>query len=221
MVLIHALQQMSERHGKGALMALKKEALSVLKFHPLTSDRWKDFERLFGERGACGGCWCMFWRLKRAEFDRRKGEGNRLAMKTIVKSGEVPGILAYEGVKPVGWCSVAPRSTFPVLNRSRILKEIDEKPVWSVVCFFIDKAYRNKGLSVRLLQAAVEYVKQRRGTLLEGYPVEPRKGVMPPAFAWTGLASAFKKAGFSEVARRSATRPMMRFTVSRAGRKIL
>ena len=199
----------------------KKETLPGLEFHPLTSNRWKDFERLFGERGACGGCWCMFWRIKRSDFDRQKGEGNRKAMKAIVNSGEVPGILAYEGKKAVGWCSVAPRPTFPVLNRSRILKEIDDTPVWSVVCFFIDKGYRNKGLSVRLLQAAAEYIKQKGGAVLEGYPVEPRKGIMPAAFAWTGLASAFKKAGFLEVARRSETRPIMRFSVSRGCRKAL
>jgi GNAT superfamily N-acetyltransferase len=163
----------------------------------------------------------MFWRIKRSDFDRQKGEGNRKAMKAIVNSGEVPGILAYEGKKAVGWCSVAPRPTFPVLNRSRILKEIDDTPVWSVVCFFIDKGYRNKGLSVRLLQAAAEYIKQKGGAVLEGYPVEPRKGIMPAAFAWTGLASAFKKAGFLEVARRSETRPIMRFSVSRGCRKAL
>jgi GNAT superfamily N-acetyltransferase len=202
-------------------MMKKKETLPGLEFHPLTSNRWKDFERLFGERGACGGCWCMFWRIKRSDFDRQKGEGNRKAMKAIVNSGEVPGILAYEGKKAVGWCSVAPRPTFPVLNRSRILKEIDDTPVWSVVCFFIDKGYRNKGLSVRLLQAAAEYIKQKGGAVLEGYPVEPRKGIMPAAFAWTGLASAFKKAGFLEVARRSETRPIMRFSVSRGCRKAL
>lgn len=200
-------------------MVKKRGPLPTLEFHALDESRWNDFEQLFGERGACGGCWCMFWRLKRSDFDRQKGEGNRTAMKAIVNSGEVPGILAYKEDRPVGWCSIAPRSSFPVLNRSRILKKIDDAPVWSVVCFFIDKAYRNKGLSVRLLKAAVDYVRQRGGTLLEGYPVEPRKGVMPPALAWTGLASAFKKAGFSEVARRSPTRPLMRFTVSRRGRK--
>lgn len=200
-------------------MVKKRGPLPTLEFHALDESRWNDFEQLFGERGACGGCWCMFWRLKRSDFDRQKGEGNRTAMKAIVNSGEVPGILAYKEDRPVGWCSIVPRSSFPVLNRSRILKKIDDAPVWSVVCFFIDKAYRNKGLSVRLLKAAVDYVRQRGGTLLEGYPVEPRKGVMPPALAWTGLASAFKKAGFSEVARRSPTRPLMRFTVSRRGRK--
>jgi GNAT superfamily N-acetyltransferase len=192
----------------------KKENLPALRFHPLTSDQWLDFQKLFGERGACGGCWCMWWRLKRSEFERQKGEGNRRAIKKIVDSGEVPGILAYAGDNPVGWCSVAPRDSFPTLNRSRILKKIDKKTVWSIVCFFIDKKYRNKGLSVHLLTAAIEYVKQRGGTILEGYPVEPKKDRMPDAFAWTGLASAFKRVGFVEAPRRSETRPMMRFSIS-------
>jgi len=185
-----------------------------LSFHPLTRERWRDFERLFGERGACGGCWCMWWRLKRSEFENQKGEGNRKAMNNIVKSGEVPGILAYAGQTPVGWCSVAPRESFPVLNRSRILKKVDETPVWSIVCFFIDKAHRDQGVSVRLLRAAIEYVRRQGGEVLEGYPVEPKKGRMPAAFAWTGVASAFEKAGFVEVARRSEMRPIMRYIIS-------
>ena len=182
-----------------------------LGFYPLTKARWSDFEALFGERGACGGCWCMWWRLKRSEFEKKKGKDNKKAMKAIVYGGEVPGILAYDEGNPIGWCSVAPRDSFPVLNRSRILKKIDETPVWSVVCFFIEKKHRNKQVSVQLLQAAIEYVKQRGGKVLEGYPIEPKKDRMPSAFAWTGFASAFRKAGFVERIRRSETRPIMRF----------
>jgi len=125
----------------------------------------------------------------------------------------VPGILAYIGDKAVAWCSVAPRENFPVLGRSRILKPIDEIPVWSIVCFFVDKGYRNRGMSVRLLQAAIDYVKQQGGKVLEGYPVEPKKDRMPAVFAFTGLASAFLKAGFVECLRRSETRPIMRFYI--------
>jgi GNAT superfamily N-acetyltransferase len=193
---------------------MKKKTLPVLRFHPLTADRWSDFEKLFGVRGACGGCWCMLWRLKRSEFEHRKGEDNKRAMKAIVDSGEVPGILAYVEDMAVGWCAVAPRDRFPALDRSRILKKVDETPVWSIACFFIEKTYRNKGLSVRLLRAAIEYVKKQGGTVLEGYPVEPKKDKTPDAFAWTGLASAFETADFMEVARRSETRPIMRFIVS-------
>jgi len=182
-----------------------------LSFSPLTADCWNDFKDLFGKRGACGGCWCMYWRLKRAEFNQKKGEGNRRLMQRMVKDGIVPGILAFAGKIPVGWCAVAPRADYPVLNNSRILRPVDEQTVWSIVCFFIRKEYRNQGISIALIKAAVEFVRQQNGTIVEAYPVEPKKGIMPAVFAYTGLASAFLKAGFKEVARRSETRPIMRF----------
>ena len=105
-----------------------------MEFHPLTAERWADFEELFGPKGAYGGCWCMWWRLSRREFEDQQGEGNRRAMKAIVESGHVPGILGYLDGKPVAWCSVSPREQYASLNRSRILKRIDDTPVWSIVC---------------------------------------------------------------------------------------
>jgi GNAT superfamily N-acetyltransferase len=190
----------------------KQQAKNLnLEFHPVTPKRWADFESLFGAKGACGGCWCMLWRLTRKEFEQQKGEANRQAMKTIVESGEIPGLLAYSEKQPVAWCSVAPRENFPALERSRVLKKIDDEPVWSISCFFIHKDYRKKGLSVRLLEAAVDYIKKQGGRIVEGYPVEPKKGKTADVFAWTGLASFFKKAGFVECARRSETRPIMRY----------
>lgn len=190
-----------------------------LEVRPLREEAWDEFEQLFGERGACGGCWCMWWRLSRSQFEKQKGEKNRQAMRAIVESGEVPGILAYVNGRPAGWCSVAPREHYPVLERSRVLKRVDEKPVWSIVCLFVARPYRRTGLSVRLIEAAVEYVRSRGGRILEGYPVEPRKDEMPDAFAWTGIASAFLKAGFREVARRSDTRPVMRREIRPARRR--
>ena len=188
-------------------------AASVLEFHPLTPERWEDLEKLFGERGACGGCWCMWWRLKRSEFERQKGEENRRAFKNIVDSSQIPGILAYANGQPIAWCSVAPRETYSTLQRSRILKPVDNEPVWSIVCFFVAKQYRRKGVTVKLLKAAKEYVRIQGGEILEGYPLEPKKSKIPDAFAYTGLASAFRNAGFVEVLRRSETRPIMRYVI--------
>jgi GNAT superfamily N-acetyltransferase len=184
-----------------------------LVFHPLTPDRWADFATLFGERGACGGCWCMLWRQKRSEFEANKGEGNKQAMKALVDAGKVPGILAYSEGLPIGWCAVAPREAYPALLRSRILRPVDDTPVWSVSCLFIAKEFRNRGVSVELLKAAIDFVAARGGTVVEGYPVEPQSETMPPVFAWTGLASAFLKAGFHEHRRGSETRPIMRFLI--------
>jgi GNAT superfamily N-acetyltransferase len=186
-----------------------------LTFHPLMEELWSDFEQLFGPRGACGGCWCMFWRRTRPDFQSGKGEGNRRAMQTLVRGGTEPGILAFAGDVPVGWCAVAPREDYPALGRSRVLKAVDETPVWSVSCLFVAKDYRNRGVSVALLRAAIDFVARRGGSVLEGYPVEPKSGEMPPAFAWTGLASAFLRAGFTEHRRGSPTRPIMRFAIGK------
>lgn len=184
---------------------------SSYKFYPVTKKHWKDFEKLFGDKGACAGCWCMYWRLKQSVLDAQKGSGNKRAMKKIIDLGNIPGILAYAEGEPIGWCSVAPREEFSRLDNSRILKPVDEKPVWSVVCFFIHKNYRKQGLSTALLNAAKKYVKSCGGKILEGYPVEPKKDKMPDAFAWTGISAAFQSAGFKEVERRSETRPIMRY----------
>jgi GNAT superfamily N-acetyltransferase len=177
---------------------------------PVTPDRWSDLEALFGPRGACAGCWCMYWRQTPSEFEQMKGEGNRLALQSLVEAGEEPGILAYAAGKPVGWVCVAPRRVFSTLERSRILKPVDEQPVWSVVCFFVAWQYRRKGVTVELLKAALEHAKRHGARIVEGYPVEPKDARSPDTFMYHGLASAFLKAGFTEVMRRSQTRPIMR-----------
>jgi GNAT superfamily N-acetyltransferase len=186
---------------------------SKFNFYPVTKNNWKDFENLFGEKGACAGCWCMYWRMRRKEYDKLRGEGTKKKMKDLIFKGTVPGILAYDNNQPVGWCSVAPREDFSVLENSRVLKRIDDKSVWSIVCFYIIKNYRRKGLSIDLIKAVKKYVKDNKGTIIEGYPVEPKKGKTADVFAWTGIASAFRKAGFEEVERRSETRPIMRFVL--------
>ena len=186
---------------------------SKYNFYPVTKDNWKDFENLFGEKGACAGCWCMYWRMKRSEYDKIRGAGTKKKMRQIIYQGTVPGILAYEDKKPIGWCSVAPREDFPVLENSRVLKRIDNKPVWSIVCFYIKKNYRKKGLSIDLINSAKAYVKVNKGKIIEGYPIEPKSGKTADVFAWTGLSTAFRKAGFKEIVRRSETRPIMRYSI--------
>ena len=190
--------------------------MDELTIHPVTPGRWGDLETLFGPRGAVGGCWCMWFRQKRSEYEHLKGEGNRQALKAIVESGEVPGLLAYSEGKPVAWCLVAPRRAFPSLDRSPVLKPVDDQPVWSVVCFFIARKYRRQKLLQALLQAALEYTRQQGARILEGYPIEPKKDSAPDIYAFTGLASTFRQAGFVEVARRSETRPIMRYYLDEA-----
>lgn len=171
---------------------------------------WPGFQQVMGEKGGCGGCWCMLWRLSKAEMDAGMGEGNRRAMKAVFDAGEPPGLLARDAGVAVGWIQVAPRSAFPRLETSRILKPVDDREVWSVSCFLVDKQYRKRGLALALLEAACGHAKSRGAQILEGYPVEPRKIPYPAVYAWTGFASVFRRAGFEEVVRRSETRPIMR-----------
>ncbi len=156
----------------------------------------------------------MWWRIPRSQFEQQHGEQNHRSMKYLVDSGVQPGLLAYLADQPIGWCSIAPREEFSVLARSRILKPVDEQPVWSVVCFFTARSHRRMGLTVELLKAAIEYAGSHGAHIVEGYPVEPRSGKAPDVFVYTGLFSAFLKAGFHEVARRSETRPIMRYVIN-------
>lgn len=201
-------------------MSLPSKGISAIECHPLNTDRWEDLERLFGPRGATGGCWCMYWRLPRTQFATHKGEGTRQAFRHLVESGEIVGLLAYAQGQPVGWCAVAPRESYPVLERSRTLKRVDATPVWSVVCFFVSKGFRGKGLTPSLLRAALDYAVRHGARTIEGYPVDPKTPRIPAAFAWTGLASAFRQAGFVEVLRRSETRPIMRYVVNPSSRSL-
>ena len=180
-----------------------------LEYQPLTPQRWGDFEELFGEHGAYSGCWCMYWRITRAQLAANGNEGNRMAMKAIVDAGQVPGILAYHGGRAVGWCSIGPREVYGSLERSPKLKRVDERPVWSVVCFFMEKEYRGRGLMGLLLEAAVDYARKSGASIVEGYPISisgPLKGCM----GYMGIDRTFAAAGFEEVARPDEDRLIVR-----------
>jgi GNAT superfamily N-acetyltransferase len=186
---------------------------------PVTPGRWDDLVELFGPRGACAGCWCMYFRLRRGEFERRQGASNRRALRRLVMAGRTPGLIAYIDGAPAGWVSLAPREEYVLLSRSRILQPVDDHPVWSVVCFFIARGHRRRGVTVALLRQAVSFARRRGARWLEGYPVDPGQGSVPDTFAYYGLASAFRRAGFREVARRSPTRPIMRLKLGGAGER--
>src|SRR5712692_4434173 len=187
--------------------------LQDVTFQPVTPEHWQDLETLFGKNGAYGGCWCMWWRATRSEFAHQGNEGNRQALKRIVDSGEIPGLLAYAAGQPIGWCSVAPREAFPSLERSRTLKRVDALPVWSVVCFYVAKPYRRHGLMVELLRAAIDYAREHGAKIVEGYPIDAKSNNLPPVSSFTGTTSAFKEAGFVEVMRQSERRPIMRYAI--------
>ena len=197
------------------LPEMKETELKGLSFRVAKASLWNDIVKLFGERGACGGCWCMFWRVPRKQYDANRGTKNKKALKKLVESDVQPGVIAYVGKNPIGWCAVAPRSDYIGLERSRILKPVDDQPVWSISCLFVDKAFRRRGVSTKLIKAAADLAAKRGARIVEGYPVEPSSDKAPDPFLWHGLSSAFLTAGFHEVLRRSESRPIMRLVVGK------
>jgi GNAT superfamily N-acetyltransferase len=193
-------------------MSWYPDMTSELSFHPLKRNLWTDLEELFGPRGACAGCWCMYWKLRGKEYDEARGYETRQMHKSIVDSGVVTGLIAYLHGEVVGWVAVEPRDAYEKLAHSRTLKPVDDQAVWSVTCFFVARKYRRKGITVELLKAAVEHVRGQGGKIVEGYPVDAQK-TMPAPFIYTGTASAFEQAGFKEVARRTPTRPIFRVVI--------
>ncbi len=195
-----------------------KRALAVARrwrIVPVTPERWHDLERLFGPKGACAGCWCMFMRLPLAEFRRGKGDGNRRALRARVAE-RPPGLLAYAGDEPVAWVAVAPREEYARLANSRVLAPVEGERVWSSPCFYVRASHRGAGLSLALLEAAAAYAAKHGAGALEGYPSVNRSERQPAAFVWTGFESTFRHAGFQEIARRSPTRPILRRTFAGA-----
>lgn len=178
-------------------------------FSEVTSDKASDFRAVMSNKG----CWCMYWRMDGSEFESLSSEQRKAKMEGSISSGEIPGILAYADGDPVAWCSVAPRKTFPRLSATRIYREVDREQVWSIVCFYIKRRHRNRGLTSELLREAVRYAARRGARVVEAYPLDVEGKYPYTSAAYTGFMSTFLRAGFVEVARRSEKRPVVRFTI--------
>ena len=190
------------------------EFLASLRFEPLSKSNWHHFEQLFGVKGACGNCWCMYYRLNKADFTEGKvAGGNKEAMKALVWEDQPTGILGFYEDIPIAWCAFAPRPDFLKLSRSRVHKPIDDKLVWSIPCTFIDKKFRRQGVSVALLKGVVNYAKEQGIKIIEAYPTTPTQEKLPDSFAWIGLYKSFERAGFEIVDRTSKNRPMVRYYI--------
>lgn len=177
---------------------------------PATRDRWKDLETVFGKQGAYFGCWCMYWRVKRAEFEAMGVKRRKEGLKKLTRRKRPPGILFYDGSVPFAWCSLGPRENYPVLARSYVTKPVDETPVWSMVCFYVREDYQGKGLFRRLVLLAADYARSQGATHLEAYPREKRYAGVE---AYMGVAEVFFKLGFREIARRKPDRPVVRLAL--------
>ncbi len=186
---------------------------------PLTPERWADLETVFGGgRGDCGRCWCMYWRLPRRDFEAALGSRAQALFRARVEAGPPPGLLAYRGDDPVGWVQVGPRADVPQWNGARRLTApmpdapADDPRVWGISCFVTRSGCRRQGVATALLAAAIGRARAGGAKVLEACPVDA-DGNRPPSALYHGIASAFRAAGFREVARRRPDRPLLRLTL--------
>ena len=177
----------------------------------ITAADWPSIEALFGAKGACGGCWCMWARLPQGGklWEESKGEKNRRSFRRLVESEKVHAVMAFDGKTPVGWCCFGPRSDFPRLARVRALQRDWNPDTWSIVCFYVSPQWRKKGVASRLLEAATVRALAAGAREIEGYPVVSKTPVaIPAAFAWTGVPKLFQIAGYKKLARPDQPRPI-------------
>jgi GNAT superfamily N-acetyltransferase len=182
---------------------------------PLTEDLWPALVDLFGKLGACNGCWCMYWRIG-SHYRQGSAESNKAAFQQVVRRGPPPGLLAFDGDVPVGWCQLTPRDALPWLDRTWRLARVDDRPVWSLSCLYVRKGYRRRGVTSELIAAALSAARRAGAPALEAYPFDAD---VSPSATGTGYASTFARAGFETVARRVPARPIMRFTFRRSRRR--
>ena len=190
-----------------------------LTLQPLTPERWPDLEAIFTARGCsvARSCWCMYYRVSGREsglLNAERAKRNKLAMRKLVAAGPPPGLIGYRGGTPVGWISLGPREHFAKLAKSPVMKPVDDTPVWSVICFVVPSEHRGQGVAHALLYGAKAWAKRRGARLLEAYPVD-KAGHGDDQNYWFGTKSMFDAAGFEEVARRKATRPIVRLRLAR------
>lgn len=192
-----------------------------LDIKPLTPERWPDVEAIFNARGCslARGCWCIYYRRSGAapplEAGTTRAQANRAELRRLARSDEPPGLIGYRGGVPVGWISLGPREDFDKLRNSPVMKPVDDKPVWSIVCFVVPAEHRGQGVASALLKGAIAYARRRGARLLEAYPVDKR-GRSSDDTMWFGTKSMYDAAGFAEVARRKPHRPVVRIALTRA-----
>jgi GNAT superfamily N-acetyltransferase len=181
-----------------------------LEILPLTPERLPDLAALFNQGGDPKWCWCSFFRVRNVDLAKSTAAKNRAVLEKAVDTtgaeGRNPGLVAYRGGEPIGWVSLGPRDDYARLQHSKLMAPVDDRPVWSIVCFVVSRQARGQGVAHALLEAAIEYAGQHGATLLEAYPIETDGARVAAAHAYKGTTGMFERAGFDVVARRQFNR---------------
>jgi GNAT superfamily N-acetyltransferase len=168
--------------------------------HPATLERFEDVASLLAPRNEdAPACWCLTYRLTSGEFSALRGKDRPAALQALCARETAPGVLAYIDGLPVGWCAIGPRSEMGRLQRSRTIPTVDDRPVWSIVCFVVRPGYRRRGVAGALLAGAISYAKECGAQMLEAYPVDPGETRISGTLAYVGTTRMFESAGFERI----------------------
>ncbi len=190
-------------------------AHGTVDIRPLTADTWPDLAALFEEGGDPKWCWCQFYRVRGLDWSNSSADGNRERLATLTRDGPPPGLVGYQDGRAVGWVSLAPRPAYDRLTHAKLLAPIDDKPVWSIVCFVVSRTARGRGVAKALLDGAIAWARSEGATILEAYPSDVKGRKVPAANLYHGSLSMFEDAGFEVVTRRqfnktTPVRPIVR-----------
>ena len=166
--------------------------------HPVTPERFEDLADVINPNRRANHCWCLSHRLRSQEIEELGGGQRELALRRLCERETPPGVLGYLDAAPVAWCNIGPRSEIPRLVHSRLIRPVDDVPVWSIVCIVVRSGHRRQGVTTPLIEGAVAYARSRGAPAVEAYPVEP-EGRMDTTMAFVGTRSMFEKAGFEAV----------------------
>ena len=177
-----------------------------LRIEPLASKNWDALAELFRTGGGDPKwCYCQFWRMRAKDFSALKVPQLRERLHDQARSDQPPGLVAFDGDEAVGWVSLGPRSDFERIVRSKVIPTMDDRPVWSIVCFAVPSEARGRGVGRALLEAAIEHARSRGAEALEAYPVQVGdRAVINAESAFTGTLPMFERAGFRVVADRAS-----------------
>ncbi|WP_433162183.1 GNAT family N-acetyltransferase [Kribbella sp. CA-247076] len=165
-------------------------------------DAWADVAAVMGERGDPARCFCQYFRLRGQQWDAATRDTNRRDLRNQVRKDDVPpGVLAYDGRTPVGWCAVGPRSSYPRVVASPNWRT-DHKDAWVITCFVVPVGHRRQGLAGELALGAVEFARSQGAAVVEGCAVDiSTASRTSSADLYRGPLSVFLTAGFAEISR--------------------
>lgn len=176
--------------------------------HPVTPDRFDDLADVINPNRRETHCWCLSHRVGAKEIAELGGGSREQAMRALCARDVPPGVVTYRDGTPVGWCNIGARSDIPRLRQSKLIRPVDDVPVWSIVCTVVRSGHRRQGVTQQLIEGAVQWARSQGAPAVEAHPVDP-DGRMDLTMAFVGTRAMYERAGFEVIGQTDAVASKM------------